>query len=125
MPVFDFSHSPGEKNRPVCTYTVFRTNIHHTSPEQPIMVLDNKVREWPHHSNGVFTNPVRRTSFEFQTESGTVSADILKIDARFTSLLNWLGENHINVRLSGKNLTDGYAVYKIREIAFRSEEPHV
>ena len=26
--------------------------------------------------------------------------------------------NHINVRLSGKNLPDGYAVYKIREIAY-------
>ena len=29
------------------------------------------------------------------------SVDILKIDARFVSLLKWLGENHINVRLSG------------------------
>ena len=29
-----------------------------------------------------------------------------------------LGENHISVRLSGKNMPDGYAVYKIREIAF-------
>ncbi len=28
------------------------------------------------------------------------------------------GENHINVRLSGENTPDGYAVYKIREIAF-------
>ena len=27
-------------------------------------------------------------------------------------------ENHINVRLSGENTPDGYAVYKIREIAF-------
>ena len=46
------------------------------------------------------------------------SADILKIDARFISLLRWLGENHITVRLSGANLESGYAVYKIREIAF-------
>ena len=45
-------------------------------------------------------------------------ADILEIDARFTSLLRWLGENHINVRLSGKNQENGYAVYKIRETAF-------
>lgn len=29
-----------------------------------------------------------------------------------------MGENHINVRLSGVNREDGYAVYKIREIAF-------
>ena len=34
------------------------------------------------------------------------------------SLLKWLGENHINVRLSGKVTDEGYAVYKIREIAF-------
>ena len=40
------------------------------------------------------------------------------MDARFVNLLRWLGENHINVRLSGENTPDGYAVYKIREIAF-------
>ena len=40
------------------------------------------------------------------------------MDARFISLLKWLGENHINVRLSGENKPDGYAVYRIREIAF-------
>jgi len=32
--------------------------------------------------------------------------------------LRWLGENHINVRLSGENQAEGYAVYKIRETAF-------
>ena len=32
------------------------------------------------------------------------------------SLLRWLGENHIKVRLSGENHADGYAVYKIREM---------
>ena len=51
-------------------------------------------------------------------EDGTVSANILKIDSRFVSLLKWLGENHISVRLSGENQEDGYAVYKIRETAF-------
>jgi len=66
----------------------------------------------------VFTNPVKRTSFEFEEEDGKVSADILQMDARFVSLLRWLGENHITVRLSGVNRPDGYAVYKIREIAF-------
>ena len=47
-----------------------------------------------------------------------ISADIRKVDARFVSLLKWLGENRINVRLSGKNTEEGYAVYKIRETAF-------
>ena len=50
------------------------------------MILDNKQCKWEHHSCGVFTNPIKRTSFEFQQEDGTVSADILKIDARFVSL---------------------------------------
>lgn len=45
-------------------------------------------------------------------------SDILKIDARFVSLVKWLGENRINVRLSGADTEEGYAVYKIREMAF-------
>lgn len=118
MPVFDFRNTPDSKNSAECTYTVFRSNEPTASPEKPILVLDNKNRSWKHHSCGVFTNPVKRTSFEFSEEDGTVSADILRIDARFVSLLRWLGENHINVRLSGKNLDNGYAVYRIREIAF-------
>lgn len=118
MPVFDFNNAPDEKAQFVCTYTTFRSNEAEATPEKPILLLDNKSREWKHHSSGVFTNPCKRTTFEFQEEDGTVSADILQIDARFVSLLKWLGENHINVRLSGKNREDGYAVYKIRETAF-------
>ena len=98
---------------------MIRSNDTTASPEHPILVLDNSNRKWEHHSWGVFTNPIRKTAFEFQVEGGgTVSADILKVDARFVSLLKWLGESHINVRLSGSNEADGYAVYKIREIAF-------
>lgn len=118
MPVFDFNDTSDHKNASECTYTTFRSNGSMTSAEKPILLLDNRKRTWNHHSCGVFTNPVKRTSFEFQEADGTVSADILQIDARFVSLLQWLGENHINVRLSGQNREDGYAVYKIREIAF-------
>lgn len=120
MPVFDFNDEPKEeKKAPKCTYTVIRSSETVASPEHPILVLDNSNRKWEHHSWGVFTNPIRKTAFEFQAEGGgTVSADILKVDARFVSLLKWLGESHINVRLSGSNEADGYAVYKIREIAF-------
>ena len=85
-----------------------------------MMVLDNSVRQWKHHSNGVFTNPARKTTFEFDEEGGAVSANILSIDARFVSLLKWLGENHITVRLSGENRPEGYAVYRIRETSFGS-----
>lgn len=118
MPVFDFNDVSDERNHAECTYTTFRSDAGEATPEQPILLLDNHSRQWKHHSNGVFTNPVKRSSFEFEEEDGKFSADILEIDARFVSLLRWLGENHINVRLSGKNREDGYAVYKIREIAF-------
>ncbi|MDO4308802.1 MAG: AAA family ATPase [Eubacteriales bacterium] len=118
MPVFDFRNTPDEKHPSECTYTTFSSGQPEASPEKPIMILDNRMRQWKHHSCGVFTNPNKRTAFEFNEEDGTVSADILKIDARFVSLLRWLGENHINVRLSGANREEGYAVYRIREIAF-------
>ena len=115
MPVFDFSSAPVDKEEAVCTYTTFKSNNSVPSGDKPIMVLDNSKKKWNHHSSGIFTNPCKRTSFEFNEDDGTVSADILKIDSRFVSLLKWLGENHINVRLSGENNEEGYAVYKIRE----------
>ena len=118
MPVFDFSNATTEKKDPECTYTTFRSNETKPSPEKPILVLDNTSRQWNHHSCGVFSNPNQKSSFEFKEEDGVFPADILKIDARFVSLVKWLGENHISVRLSGQNTGEGYAVYKIREIAF-------
>ncbi len=118
MPVFDFNDTTDAKNNAICTYTTFQSSESEATPQQPIMVLDNTKKEWAHHSCGVFTNPVKRTSFEFDEEDGAYSADILQIDSRFVSLLKWLGQNHINVRLSGQNRPDGYAVYRIREIAF-------
>ena len=118
MAVFDFSNSPSDNKEAICTYETFASNESEATEDNPILVLDNKNKKWSHHSAGKFTNPIKRTSFEFEEEDGVVSADILKIDSRFVSLLQWLGENHINVRLSGVNKRDGYAVYKIREIAF-------
>lgn len=120
MPVFDFSGASDKKPgvQSECTYTTFQSNGKETSPEKPIMILDNSSRQWKHHSCGIFTNPIKRTSFEFKEDDGVFSADIISIDSRFVSLLKWLGENHINVRLSGENKENGYAVYKIRETAF-------
>ena len=118
MPGFEFNNAPEKTKVSECTYTVFRTNISETSPEHPILVLDNSEGKLKHHTCGMFLNPVKRTAFEVNEDKEKVSADILKIDARFVSLIKWLGENHISVRLSGADTTDGYAVYKIREIAF-------
>ncbi len=115
MPVYDFSDAAYQKKPAECTYETFSSNEENPTPEKPLMILDNKKKQWKHHSMGVFTNPSKRTSFEFKEEEGSVSADILKLDSRFVNLLKWLGENHINVRLSGQNTEQGYAVYKIRE----------
>ena len=120
MPVFDFNSNSENDNKEelVCTYTVFRTDNNTTSPEHPILVLDNSAQQWKHHSNGMFSNQAIHTAFEFKKESETIRADILRIDARFISLIHWLGENRIKIRLSGKNTEEGYAVYKIKELAF-------
>ena len=91
MPVFDFSETTDPKHQSECTYTTFSSNRAEATPEEPILLLDNQKRKWEHHSCGIFTNPVKRTSFEFDEADGTVSADILKIDSRFVSLLKWTG----------------------------------
>lgn len=113
MPVFDFSSTPEneKKQDPVCTYTTFRSNEGSASAEKPILILDNSSEKWNHHAVGVFGNQSKRTNFEFKEEGSSAYADILQIDARFVSLIRWLGENHINVRLSGENRNDGYAVF--------------
>lgn len=117
MPVFDFKNSPEDPKVAECTYEVFYSSQPEASKERPILVLDNTEGWLKHHSMGVFLNPKVRTAFEFKEDGRTLSADILKIDARFVSLLKWLGENHINVRLSGEAAGTEYAVYKIRETA--------
>ncbi len=118
MPVFDFNHSPETAKSAECTYKIFYSHNTQTSAQEPMLVLDNPGGKLRHHTNGMFTNPIRGTAFEFKEGEESFSADILRIDARFVSLLKWLGENHINVRLSGAAQGEEYAVYKIREIAF-------
>lgn len=82
---FDFSNSPEKAKVSECTYTVFRTNAPFTSPDQPILILDTKEKAFPHHPCGIFTNPSKRTSFEFKNEEETFIADILQIDARLSA----------------------------------------
>lgn len=117
MPVFDFKDSDIDKKEAICTYTSFASNVNESSIEHPIMVIDNSLGGLKHHTGGMFTNPIKRTTFEYQDNEQKKAADILRIDSRFTSLLKWLGENHIKIRLSGAITAEGYAVYKIREQA--------
>ncbi|MGN0515182.1 MAG: AAA family ATPase [Lachnospiraceae bacterium] len=118
MPVFDFKNSPDEKKEAECTYTTFASNESKATVEHPILILDNGMGQWEHHSVGHFASPMKKTTFDFDGKQGSGSADILRVDSRFVSLIKWLGESHIKVRLSGENKEDGYYVYRIREVAF-------
>lgn len=118
MPVYDFKNTNAENSTVKCTYTTFHSDISTPSVETPILLIENKTVKWDQVSYGMFTNPIKSTTFEFRQGSQTVLADILQIDSRFVSLLRWLGENHIHVQLTGEHREDGYAVYKIRETSF-------
>ena len=119
MPVFDFGADSGDKAEAVCTYKTYKSYVSTPTKENPIMVIDDKDHILKHHSNGMFINPIKRTSFEFHDgDNKGPWIDIIKIDSRFTSLVKWLGENHIKVKLSGYPTDEGYAVYKIREQSF-------
>ena len=107
MPVFDFSSASEEKEAFVCTYTAFTSDSSEKTPDDPILVLDNQQKQWSHHSTGVFCNQSQWTAFEFKEEDETFRSNILRIDARFVNLIKWLGENRINVLLSGENRADG------------------
>ena len=118
MPVFDFTHTPDEKKPAECTYTVFYSNEQHPTADTPLMVLERLEEGSCHHPVGLITNPIKKTAFEYTGQNGTVSANILKMDARFVGLFKWLGESHIKVRLTGENREEGYVVYKVREVGF-------
>ena len=45
MPLFDFSGDTTAGKAPVCTYSVFFSNARDASPERPILIIDNKMRE--------------------------------------------------------------------------------
>ena len=117
MPVFDFANEEKEKKEAVITYTTFRSDNPVATVEKPILVLSDRDSGMKHHTKGTFTNPISRSSFEYESDNGVISSDIIRIDSRFVSLIGWLGENHIPVRLSGANTAEGYSVYKIRESA--------
>ena len=125
MPVFDFSNMQAKKEPVRCTYAMVYSDNDHASPENPILVIDNQKREWKHHSFGIFANPNKQTTFEFEEEDGTISADILKVDARFVSLLKWLGEHHIHIQLSGKMLKRYMLFTKFRKFLLVEEQSYL
>ena len=107
---------------PVITYTVERSDSHHADENHPILILEDMPHVLPHHQNGAFTNPDRRSSFEYTAGGRLHSCDILMLDRRFIRLVQWLGKSHIGVRLSGIPCRRGYAVYKIRAVDINSNQ---
>ena len=118
MLVYDANANSGSNAGFECTYTTFKSDNSTASPENPILVLDNSEKKWDETSYGLFTNPYKKTAFDFQINGESFTSNILKIDSRFTSLIKWLGENRVKVKLTGANSSEGYNVYKIQEVAF-------
>lgn len=115
MPVFDFNSEKKDAAKADYTYTTFSSDLQTADKDHPIIVLSNRSGKLVHHSCGLFSSPVAGSSFRLENDSDG-KEDILKIDSRFVSLVKWLGENHIMVRLSGANTAEGYGVYKIQEM---------
>lgn len=113
MPVFEFNDKK-EATEVKYTYETFSSDKDFADADNPIIILDNKSGKLTHHACGMFTSPKKGSSFVLDEDS-SVSEDILKIDARFLSLIKWLGDNHIMVRLSGAARNGQYHVYKILE----------
>lgn len=121
--VFDFSSSAddGQKKttavqEEICTYITFRQDSETADAGHPILVLENAEGKLLHHISGSFELPEKRTSFHFMDAGTPAETDIREIDERFEDLVRWLGDNRINVRLSGHNTERGFCVYKIREV---------
>ena len=114
------AEDPAGKN-PV-TYTVLTSFARKATAEHPMMVLKDPEHRIPHHQEGDFMDPDRRTAFEYIEGNDCITADIRFIDKRFIKLLNWLGSGHIGVKLSGRPTQEGYAVYKIRAANVNNNE---
>lgn len=83
MLVYDANSSSGKDAGFECTYTTFKSDNSVTSPDNPILILDNKEKQWDENSFGLFTNPYKKTAFDFQIDGMSMTSNILKIDSRF------------------------------------------
>lgn len=114
--IFDLSASGSKIPKAVCTYQAFESDAETADPDHPFMVLSDPEGKLEEHQNGDFLNPNHRTSFEYKTEDGFETVDIVRIDSRFIKLLEWLGGERKPVRLHGKHAGSEYRVYKILAI---------
>lgn len=119
--VFEFSDEGRDKisaavDEPVVTYQLFDSDSGLADAGHPMMVLRDSAKTMVHHTSGTFLNQDQRTAFRFGKSSDQLFADILRLDSRFEDLIRWLGENKSQVRLSGVQTGEGYAVYRIHAV---------
>lgn len=116
--IFDLSSSgtKGALQKAVCTYQIFDSDAETADPDHPFMILEDPTGRLSAHQNGDFLNPNHRTSFEYKTEDGFETVDILRIDRRFLKLLEWLGGERKPLRLHGVRRGDEYCVYRIHAV---------
>lgn len=120
--VFDFAADNSEQktgvgpDAPVVTYRTFDSDAETADVQHPYIILKNEGQELPYHIRGAFVNPHKRTAFECTDDDESKLFDIAGIDSRFVNLMEWLGENRIPLRLSGKPCTSGYGVFKMRAL---------
>lgn len=119
--VFEFSDEGRDQkdtaaDEPAVTCQLFDSDSGSADPEHPIMLLRDSARTMVHHTSGIFINPKGRMAFCFGKSSDQLFADILRLDSRFEDLIKWLGENKSQVRLSGAQTEEGYAVYRMHAV---------
>lgn len=124
--VFDFSEEEEKREEAVRQAIVdpskgqiplhVTSNQHEASPEHPLFTLSDPERVLVHHTSGVFKKSDHGVVLEYGKSSDQLYAGVRSVDLRFKDLVNWLGETHANVRLSGQQTSQGYAVYKIHAV---------
>lgn len=104
-----------------------------TDAAHPLLLLEDPEGQLPPQATGAFLNPVRGHAFAWT--DGKVDANvsgrdkeghdlrfpIRSIDPRFIALVQWLGENHVSLRLHGVPAEQGYAVLHMQAVTSDGE----
>lgn len=114
MPVFDFTNNNNETSEIQQTYELDCSGTSYATTDHPILIIDDSSSEISNNCAGSFLSPAK--GLGFVCDGSELENRILKIDARFESLIRWLGENHIMVMLTGEPCKTGFAVTGLKEM---------
>ena len=68
MPVFDFNEKKEEAVKAERSYKLVYSSERTTSPEHPIMILEDSGSKLVHHSNGMFEAPTVGSAFIYDAD---------------------------------------------------------